>query len=120
MAKKKLPQKKQYVMLDYEFLHSPARKSLSLAAREVYTQIRAARNLRNSRGKVVNRSDDYIRFGFSDSNGMSKPTFHRAVHELLDKKFIGLMEVGGFHHKKAAYAIIDDWKRVDLEDQYWD
>ena len=33
--------KKQYVKLDYAFIHSEARKSLSLAARDLYVQIRA-------------------------------------------------------------------------------
>ena len=100
---------KQYVQLDYLFLHSRARRLLSLAAREVYTQIRGRRNIKNSRGKVLNRSDDRIRFGFSDANGMSKPTFQRAVMELEEAGFIDTVEPGGFPNKKAAYAISNRW-----------
>ena len=103
--------RKQYVKLDYAFLYSPERKALSLAAREVYTQLKAARNMKNGKGVTVNRSDEFIRFGFKDSNGMSKPTFFRAVHELLDGGFIGVMEEGEMPNKKTAYALIDDWKQ---------
>ena len=103
--------RKQYVKLDYAFLYSPERKALSLAAREVYTQLKAARNLKNGKGVTVNRSDEFIRFGFSDSNGISKPTFFRAIHELLDRGFIGVMEEGEMPNKKTAYALIDDWKQ---------
>lgn len=101
---------KQYVKLDYAFLHSEVRRSLSLAAREVYTQLKASRNLRDSKGNVRNVSDEFIRFGFGDSNGMSKPTFQKAIKELEAKKFILKVEEGGLKHQKAAYAIHDGWK----------
>lgn len=106
-------QDKQYVKHTYGFLYSPAWKNLSLAAREIYTQIKASRNLKNSRGKTFNRSDDHIKFGFSDSNGMSKPTFRKGLQELIDKGFIGVVTPGEFPGKKAVYAIIDDWRKRD-------
>jgi hypothetical protein len=106
--------KRQYVKLDYAILHSPQWKALSPVARDVYVQIKASRNLKNSRGKTVNWKDDYIKFGFSDIGGMmSKPTYHRAIKELIDNGFIGLMAPGGLPNRKAAYAIIDDWKGQD-------
>lgn len=101
---------KQFVPLGYEFLYSYSRKALSLPAREIYTQIRAARNIKNSRGKIINRDDSEIEFGFSDSNGMSKPTYRKAISELVERGFIGIVVKGSFPRKKAVYAIIDDWK----------
>jgi hypothetical protein len=102
--------KRQYVKLDYAMLHSQQWKALSPVARDVYVQIKAARNLKNSRGRILNRTDDYIKFGFKDSGGMSKPTYHRAIKELVDNGFIGVMDPGGIPNRKAAYAIIDDWQ----------
>lgn len=110
-------QDKQYVKHTYGFLYSPAWTSLSLAAREVYTQILASRYLKDSRGKMFNRSNDHIKFGFSDSNGMSRPTYRKGLQELIDKGFIGVMDLGEFPGKKSAYAIIDDWKG---RKPYWD
>ena len=111
---------KQYVKLDYDLLHSEARKSLSLPARETYTQIKRARNSRNQRGMIINRTDDYIAFGFSDSDGMSKPTFRKAVSELIEKGFIDLVDPGGLPNRKAAYAISDNWRHFDGEGKVWD
>jgi len=101
---------KQFVSLDYEFLYSYSRKALSLPAREIYTQICAARYIKNPRGKVINRDDSAIEFGFSDSNGMSKPTYRKAISELVEHGFMAIVEKGRFPRKKAVYAIIDDWK----------
>ena len=130
MAPSKLP-KRQYVKLDYALIHSEARKSLSLAARELYVQIRAARNTKNKRGKILNRSDNAIKFGFKDVEGMSKPTFYKAIGELVDRGFIGVMDPGQIPNRKAVYALIDDWKRYGkdeyaaddggyCEEFYWD
>ena len=120
MAPKTKPAtRKQYVKLDYAFLYSPEREALSLAAREVYTQLKAARNVKNGKGITVNRSDDFIRFGFGDSNGMSKPTFFRAVHELVDEGFIGVMEEGEMPNRKTAYALIDDWRQRSKGKKTW-
>lgn len=80
-----------------------------MAARSLYTQIKASRSLKDARGKIFNQSNDYIRFGFSDSNGMSKPTFQKGLRELIDKGFIGVMDKGTFPGRKGAYALIDDW-----------
>lgn len=110
---------KQYVKLDYELLHSVAWKGLSLAARAVYTQMKASRNLRDSRGKVRNRSDNAIEFGFGDSNGMSRPTFKRAVEELVERKFLFVVKGGGFPSRKGVYALTDWWKiDEDAEAKY--
>jgi len=113
---------KQYVLLGYEFLYSYSRKALSLPAREIYTQIRAARNIKDSRGKIINRDDSAIEFGFSDSNGMSKPTYRKAISELAERGFIAIIEKGSFPRKKAVYAIIDDWKeweRLSVTSKPW-
>ena len=120
MASQK-PLKKQYVKLDYGFLDSKAWRSLSLAAQALYIQIKAARNRSNGKGVVINRSDNHIRFGFADSTGMSRPTYYRAIRELTDKGFIGVMEPGRLPNRKAAYAIIDEWAAKDCEWQTsWD
>lgn len=112
-TKKRKTIPKQYVKLDYEFLHSPQRMGLSLAAREVYLQLKAARNVKK-RGKTINTTDDYIRFGFKDSNGMSKPTFQRAVRELVDRGFVRVMTQGEIPNRKSAYALVEDWKVLDF------
>jgi len=107
----------QYVKLEYSFIYSDARKSLSLAARELYLQIRARRNIKGPRGNIINKTDDFIRFSFGDSNGMSKPTYQRAIKELVEKGFVGVMDPGGVPNRKAAYAIIHDWNHLNaLED----
>ena len=103
-------QDKQYVELRYGLIYSPAWKGLSLAAREIYTQIKASRNLVNSQGKTFNRSDDHIKFGFADSNGMSRPTYKKGLQELIDKGFIRVVVQGEYPGKKSAYALIHDWK----------
>ena len=108
MAKKS--PKKQYVLLEYDMLHSREWEVLSLAARDVYVQIKASRNKRTARGKILNRSDDRIRFAHRDCNGMSKPTYHRAVKELISKGFIEVVDQGGMPNRKAAYALVDTWK----------
>lgn len=79
----------------------------------MYIQLKASRNRRTSRGKIINKTDNFIRFGFSDSNGMSRPTFKRATLELEEVGLIWLMEPGRFPGKKSAYALLEDWREIE-------
>lgn len=114
--------KKQYVKLEYDLLYSHSWQNLSLAARDAYVQVKAARNLKNSRGKIINRTDDFIRFGFADSSGMSKPTYYKAIMDLEAAGMILTVEKGQFPGKKSAYALIDEWRQQEkyLKRVQWD
>lgn len=108
MAKKSV--KEQFVKLDYTLLHSAAWKGLSLYAREIYIQMKASRNLPNSRGRLRNTADDCIFFGYGDSHGMSKPTLQKGIGELVGSRFILVVDEGQFPNKKGVYALSDKWK----------
>lgn len=106
----------QHIQIDYGLLHSEAWQSLSRSARDFYVQLKARRNLKDSRGKIINRDDDYIKFSHTDSYGMSKPTFRKAADELIKKGFIEIVECGHFPAIRPKYALSEMWRWDDEDD----
>lgn len=105
---------KQFVKLNYELIHSSLwRNGTTVYERDIYTQIRASRNRKNPDGSVKNVSDTHIEFGFSDSFGMSKNSFVKAIEGLRAKGIIRLIKPGKFPNRKAVYALSEKWKRYN-------
>ena len=95
----------QFVKLPFDLLLNEW-GHISNAAARVYVSIRAMRGRKDSRGRLLCTSWDYIPFGYSDMlSPISKPTFVRAIEELRKLKLIKLVEPGKFPNKKAVYAL---------------
>ena len=96
---------KQFVKLTYQQLDDPRFYNLSSSAIRAYIYLRRQRN-KLRRGKIINNSDDYIEYGFSDCPGLSKRTFVRAITELRTQKMIKLIKPGKFPKIKAVYEVL--------------
>lgn len=112
MADEKKKRTRQFYAIEYELHDSPMWRSTSRIARDLYMQIKARRNRRDKEGNVINPTDGKIEFGYTDSFGLSKPSFVAGIEELRIKGFIRLVEPGHFPRVKAKYAIINKWKRL--------
>lgn len=113
------PGAQQHYRIEY-YLHDSItwRYEISRLAREMYCQIKARRNRIDKDGNLINISDKEIEFGYSDSFGVSKPSFVKGIEELRAKGLIKLVKPGKLPKVKAVYALSNKWKVYERSLKY--
>ncbi len=109
----------QHYRIEY-YLHDSItwRYEISRLARELYCQLKARRNRIDKDGNLINISDKEIEFGYSDSFGVSKPSFVKGIEELRMKGLIKLVKPGKLPKIKAVYALSNKWKVYERSLKY--
>jgi len=79
----------------------------------MFVQICASRFTENRYGTKINKDNNHIKFGFSDSYGFTTYSYAKAIEELCIKGFIRIVSQGGFPNKKPVYSISNKWKYLN-------
>jgi hypothetical protein len=117
MAKSKSP----VIVVDKDVLNSKAFSSLRKGSTIIvyidFLQKRKLFDAKTKRGKkrwvIVNNGE--IEYTYSEAKkkrGFTKPRFHAAIKELVEKGLIDITHAGGgYDGDKSLYAISDRWKK---------
>ena len=102
--------------LEAELINSPAFRSLGQKAIHVYFDFRLRMQIhkknRNSDPVITNNGEIVYTYIEAEKRGVSRPSFQRAIDQLIEYGFIYVAETGaGLFRSATLYGMSDQWKK---------